>query len=501
MQRDKDTRENAPPLLPRAPEDAVPRLRRDLLVTPNPRGAVLFDAVLPGTERVLGLYEYEVSIARMLDGRRSASALVAAAAHIGIPLSFESLGTFLRRLHAYDFLEAPGTRSANGLPEHGPWAPRVQWTPEIRAHFQSALRAFREERFEAARAQLDALAKLQPDLPEASSLRARIDERLGAGAGLTVTTGPAIPRTMTAELPSRARPKRRRVSALAAAVGTAAVLGILGVPLPYTVSAEVSFEPAVVHALSASADAKVVLLAERGAEVSEGTAVLQLVSLELSEERARLEAELQGLEAKRLLAAARADSAEAKLEAARVERARTRLARARSASMKSAREAELLAATATFRERSGAAEVEALEVRQEAVAHRLAELEHLVETSVLRAPITGTFSPQVEADAQVRRGEALGQVADAREVRARIPLEASELHRVHVGRPVSLELPTGRILTAQVSAVEAGEAGRGHALVVLPAPSSEEARLLRATAKVHCQSAPALSHLLGLVGL
>ncbi len=485
MSREREPEQEEPFPLPRQPGDPVPRLRRDLRITPNARGPILFDAVLPESERVLGLYEYEVSIARMLDGRRPAGALVDAARHIGIPLSLESLGTFLRRLQAYDFLEPPGAPPAEGAPAAGPWPPRERWSDEVRALFQQALRSFRDGHLDPALGHLEALEKLQPDLPDTHALRARIV----AQKALQVE----------ASLRAPSVPGRRRASALVVAFGIAAVLAVLGVPLPFTVRADVTFEPVVLLTVAAPHDGRVLLGVEDGAPVEEGEPLARLVPEGIAEERAQVQAALATLEAQRQQAVAKASGEEAKRWERALAKARRRLERARGPGARALREREVETARAAWRERSGADEVARIEDGQEALAGRLAALEQAAEGRVLRAQRSGRFEALIADGAPVRSGEGFGRIVDVGRMRARIPLGPSELPRVTLGRPVVLELPSGGRLHTEVSAVEIDTGGLGHAEVGVTLGAAEAPGSARAI--VRCQPAPLLSHLLGMAGL
>ncbi len=162
-------------LIPRLLGDRVPGLRTQVQLQPSLQSAGLYDACVRGSDRTFKLYDFEVSIARMLNGRRTASELIEAAGRIGIPVSLDSLGKFIRQLHAYGFVAPPGAPPGE---EEGPWTPRSEWKPEVRELFQSALRTFRMDRAAEAREYLEALLQIEPEVPEAIALLTRIEERL-----------------------------------------------------------------------------------------------------------------------------------------------------------------------------------------------------------------------------------------------------------------------------------------------------------------------------------
>lgn len=160
-----------------AEEDVVPTLRGDLVITPSKSSRGTLDVLDPTCERSFTLYDFEVSIARMLDGRRTTGEVIVAANRLGIPVTLATLRTFLQQLRAYQFIDA------NVRPEgDSTWAPRREWTVEVRELYQSALRLMRASRFDEARRYVDAMVAADPSNVEAGALRQRIDaEALGSG--------------------------------------------------------------------------------------------------------------------------------------------------------------------------------------------------------------------------------------------------------------------------------------------------------------------------------
>lgn len=158
-------------------EDLAPVLRGDLVITPSKTSRGTLDVKDPQRERSFTLYDFEVSIARMLDGRRTLGEVIVAANRLGIPATLATLRTFLQQLRAYQFID----ETAGGDAETT-WAPRKQWTVEVRELYQSALRQMRLGRFDEARSYVEAMAAADPDNAEAAALRQRIDaEALGSG--------------------------------------------------------------------------------------------------------------------------------------------------------------------------------------------------------------------------------------------------------------------------------------------------------------------------------
>lgn len=175
------------PAEPRLLSDIVPTLRPDLSIVVKPDSSGLFDVGQRGAAQTFTLYDFEVSIARMCNGRRTVSELIEAAARIGIPVTLDSFRKFVRQLNAYGFLLAPDEVPAP-VEEDPTWTPRAEWKPEVREHFQSALRTFRKGRLTESRGYLEALLQIQPEVSEAIELLARVEERIALGEGEPMPT-------------------------------------------------------------------------------------------------------------------------------------------------------------------------------------------------------------------------------------------------------------------------------------------------------------------------
>lgn len=160
-----------------AEDDVVPLLREDLIITPSTTSRSTLEVFDPTCERSFTLYDFEISIARMLDGRRTAGEIIVAANRLGIPATLATLRTFLQQLRAYQFID---TNAPVG--DASTWAPRKEWTVEVRELYASALRLMRVNRFDEARQYVDAMVAADPSNVEAGRLRQRIDaEALGSG--------------------------------------------------------------------------------------------------------------------------------------------------------------------------------------------------------------------------------------------------------------------------------------------------------------------------------
>ena len=161
----------------RAKLDDVVRLFRADLKIQRRVSSNLLDVADPQTGKAFPLYDFEISLARMLDGRRLYSDVIEAGQRLGIPVNFESLCQFVGQLERYGFLAAPGTP----LPERSEaatWGPREKWDEGLRALFQSGLRMHRQGRYAEAVNYFDAMLQQDPQNPEALEMLEQSRQRL-----------------------------------------------------------------------------------------------------------------------------------------------------------------------------------------------------------------------------------------------------------------------------------------------------------------------------------
>jgi len=160
------------------PQDTVPALRADLELgdlAPG-RGEADIHISHPQTGKPMVLKAVEVSVARMLDGRRTADEVINAAAKIGIPMKLPGLNGFIHKLEREGLLAGePPPPPTEGI---NTWEPRAEWSPEVRTLFQAALRAARADDFSNALGRLEQLLAVSPDIDEAKQLRAWVMKRL-----------------------------------------------------------------------------------------------------------------------------------------------------------------------------------------------------------------------------------------------------------------------------------------------------------------------------------
>jgi biotin carboxyl carrier protein len=171
------------------PDDVLPPMREDLVVTGNPHPAnnQLIAVRDPISNRTVSFRGFELSLARLLDGRRTAVEVMHAARTLGMPISLASLQNFTAKLSAIGFLQTPGAAAPKNKTT---WKPRPLWSPELREQFRTALKDAREDRLDQARGYLEQVLKADPTVKDAIELVAWIDKRKKtittlAGMGMT----------------------------------------------------------------------------------------------------------------------------------------------------------------------------------------------------------------------------------------------------------------------------------------------------------------------------
>jgi len=154
--------------------DRVPQFRKDLRIRRQESGGT-FEVEDPVADRTFLLYEFEVSIARMLNGQRLASEVVRAGGRLGIPITLEGLEKFLRQLVAYKFLLDPDAQQANEFePPDGGQPTRERWDEATRSLYQSGMRLMRQGRHKDAQGYFEAILDAEPENPEAMEMLALI---------------------------------------------------------------------------------------------------------------------------------------------------------------------------------------------------------------------------------------------------------------------------------------------------------------------------------------
>ncbi|MBI5542858.1 MAG: hypothetical protein HY901_03145 [Deltaproteobacteria bacterium] len=156
--------------LPAAPtaDELAPLFRSDLTLGRRAAGG-LYDVADPVTLKTFAFYDFEISIARMLNGLRTYGQVIEAAHRLGIPASLESLAQFIRQLERYGFLAPPGA-SPTPVANSSVWPKRDRWEESIRQLFQSGIRLSRQARYYEAAAYFEAILEHDPDNEEATEM-------------------------------------------------------------------------------------------------------------------------------------------------------------------------------------------------------------------------------------------------------------------------------------------------------------------------------------------
>src|SRR5262245_48791607 len=84
--------------------DVVPRFRTDLEVKRHPDRRSVFEVLDAARGKAFILYDFEISLARMLNGTRQVREILDAGQRLGIPVTLESFNQFVRQLARYGFL-------------------------------------------------------------------------------------------------------------------------------------------------------------------------------------------------------------------------------------------------------------------------------------------------------------------------------------------------------------------------------------------------------------
>ncbi|MBL8949184.1 MAG: efflux RND transporter periplasmic adaptor subunit [Myxococcaceae bacterium] len=140
--------------------DVVPALKPGIDGVPPPGTGEELVTVGP-----LELRAFELQLARMLDGKRTATEVIENARAVGLPLSLDALEDFLSRLQGA------------GLMTESQRPPRLgeAWQPAARELYRDALKSVRQGEFDDARTYLDSMLRIQPATREAEQLKRWID--------------------------------------------------------------------------------------------------------------------------------------------------------------------------------------------------------------------------------------------------------------------------------------------------------------------------------------
>lgn len=269
-----------------SPRDVVPALRSDLNINRPPvgAGAEVIKVTPADSDTPFAMRGFELSIARMLDGRRTVEEVMTNCERIGLPMDLRAFEGLLHQLETHGLIadgEHPGVGQRSPVRRA-----RASWPPEVRELYRTSLRHAREGNLDAALRDLDGLLELAPGTFEAIALKDWIDKQR---AGQTVAIpfqsllraaedtwrSEAIPETESLPLtrPRRPRPQLLPFAVLLAGVAVAAIA--VFVPLPRIALASARLSPVAEQTLVAGREATVDdVLVKEGAEVARGEELL-----------------------------------------------------------------------------------------------------------------------------------------------------------------------------------------------------------------------------------
>lgn len=178
--------DQTPPAVPDAPVvqpavkqpgDVVPAFRGDLTLESAPGTRGVIQVTDPLSVRTFTLYDFEVSVARMLNGRRTAGEVLEAADRIGVPMTMAALRAFIDQLETLRFIDTAHKRTHVST-----WKPRRPWSDEVRDLYQQALKLARRGDRHDALSCLESLLELDPRNEEALALNVRLSDVAGRPA-------------------------------------------------------------------------------------------------------------------------------------------------------------------------------------------------------------------------------------------------------------------------------------------------------------------------------
>jgi len=156
-----------------APSSRVPLFKPSLRLDHGDRPGIMH-VQDPAIGKRATLYDFEISIARMLDGKRRAAEVVKASGKLGIPVDLAGLNKFLRQLDAYGFLSGGTADDPKVHGGEGLWPQRRVWDEETRTLYQTGLRLMRHGRRDEAASYFEAVLDADPGNPDATTALARL---------------------------------------------------------------------------------------------------------------------------------------------------------------------------------------------------------------------------------------------------------------------------------------------------------------------------------------
>lgn len=452
--------------------DIVPALRSNLLFSHSPHGlgtgALTLKNVDNGDE--LRLHGFEVSLARMLDGHRTAGALLKSANDLGMPVTPEDLDGFVSLLEDRQLITARDVEpDIDDLPV---FPKRKVWDDKSRNLFRVALREGRRGNLNSALVSLDCLLHERPDLDEPYLLRERLEN---------LKREPAIVsqrfENVFAEAEQQWKPepvervgrswKTSKIAAAALFAVGALALAASFIPMPHTVTKDATLFPVASAKLVAARSGVVAAVDVKAGQWVDQDAVLY--QYDVTEQQAQLAEAVVVLERAnreqydRLPKNGDAKAARTRYEfaGALLSAAQLDLEHQRALESDSVSQAEDSLNFALNEVTIAREELVALvpEEDREVVMAAKSEVQMLelaILDSEVRAPIAGIVTHVgVEAGQEVTQGATAMQIDDNRQLKAIATLTPRERKGLHAGQPVLL-LANGRALNTTIENTSAG---------------------------------------------
>ncbi|MFZ5467833.1 MAG: efflux RND transporter periplasmic adaptor subunit [Myxococcota bacterium] len=495
------------PLPPLAVDDVLPSLRADLRVErKEDHGQLKYEVSDPQRDVSFEMHDFELSLARMLNGQRTVGDVISAAEQIGLPVTPESLQKFVRRLQKHSLIEAkaalgPASPAEASGPPGSTWQARAAWTPEGRTLYQAALKAFRADQLQEAKQCLTQLLDQQPATAEATELLARVD-------ALLTQYPEGKPELSFATLFSQAeakwfeegetgqfapdedeqassRPANPKKKLIVAGVGLVALGAVLAVPLPYSASAPGVLAPRASVEVKMPRAAKLAeLLVKDGQWVEAGQKLARFDVGEAQKKLAELDARIARLEREVKKAAKGSAKVNPKMKAkvgrleadlAKATAAKNKLAKAKKTSALKKAEKKVAALAVALKKAKAQLGPDGAAASEELAAKKAAReplAKELASTELL-APAAGEVaSPTSKVGERLNEGDLLLRIDDTKSLKVLVKLDAKDATHVHTGSELTFTSPAlpAKSFDATVAVVKPSEKGAAVAEAVLEKP-------------------------------
>jgi HlyD family secretion protein len=461
-------------------------------------GKPSFEVEDPSAGKRYPFHDFELSIARMLNGQRTVAQVLQSAGDIGIPVSLPSFQNFVRKLGSLQLLDVSGSLAPVVAPTAAgtTWEVRNEWPEEVRNQFQNALKAYRTERFKDAAQHLQMLLAVAPQTAEALDMLAHVKAELAKDpaaqkAPSFVATFNAAEATwfddgdtgrstsgeqQAAEVPdlpvAPLQPSGKKWLLVMGGVVVAVAAG-LAVPLPYSPAAKCQLEARARFEVKVPRAGVVAEnLVPDGQWVEKGAVLARLDGSEAKKKLEALAAQVTVLQAKAKLPPGNAKkAAAAKVKALKAEaeqkKAQTQLdqalAKAKQKKTPVVAKAEKKLAVAKAAAERAVKDAEAAEggagkAADEELA-KLAEQKKSLEAALVAldivAPDAGFLARSAKVKQTLSDGAVFGLIEDSKVLKVQAFFPERERGFVSVGAAASVTVPKAKTVEAKVGSVSA----------------------------------------------